>query len=177
MGEDHEEADKHDDGQKCRGEQAGLDAEADPIRQHHIQKGPDETCTAGTTTPSGQTHVTIVMCETQKAQLAATTADARQDDTNQLDGHRLRRRCEGDKEHAGGGEGDEDKNAGGIGYAMDEVRSNELGQEAGHNIGEEDDALGDAISDKILGGRKDDDIKDIVDEAWCEMLAHFVKTR
>ena len=158
MREDHEKADKHNDGQKRRGEQAGLNTEADPVRQHHVQEGPNETCTTGTTPPSGQTHVAVVVCETQEAQLAATTADAGQDDTDQLDGHRLGRRCKGDKEHAGGGEGDEDKNAGGVGYAIDKIGSNELGQKTGHDIGEKDDTLGNAISNQVLGGREDDDV-------------------
>jgi hypothetical protein len=52
---------------------------------------------------------------------------------------------------------------------VDEIGGDELGQKAWHDIGEENDALGD-ISDEILGGREDDDIENIIDET-CDVIS------
>lgn len=48
---------------------------------------------------------------------------------------------------------------------MDEVWSNEFRGEGGHDIGEEDNALGDVGADEVEGGGEDDDIDDIVYQA------------
>lgn len=48
---------------------------------------------------------------------------------------------------------------------MDEVGCDELGEEGGEDVGEEDDAFGDVASDEVLGGGEDYDVEDVVDEA------------
>lgn len=47
---------------------------------------------------------------------------------------------------------------------MDKVRCDQLGEERGNDIGEEDDAFGDG-TDEVLGGGEDDHVEDIIDEA------------
>ena len=49
---------------------------------------------------------------------------------------------------------------------MDEVGSAQLGQEGRYHIGEEDDAFWHVGTDEIEGGREDDDVEDVVDEAF-----------
>lgn len=49
---------------------------------------------------------------------------------------------------------------------MDEVWRKEFREEGGHDISEEDNALGDVGTDEVEGGREDDDIDDIVYQAW-----------
>jgi hypothetical protein len=52
-----------------------------------------------------------------------------------------------------------------VGHEVDEVRSDELGQEGRQDIREENDTLGDGRADEIEGGCEDDYVEDIVDEA------------
>lgn len=49
---------------------------------------------------------------------------------------------------------------------MYEVWGAELRQERGDDVAEEDDAFGDVGADEVEGGREDDNVEDIVDEAW-----------
>jgi hypothetical protein len=48
---------------------------------------------------------------------------------------------------------------------VDKVRRDQLGQEGGQHVGEEHDALGDGGADEVLGGREEEDVEDVVDEA------------
>jgi hypothetical protein len=49
---------------------------------------------------------------------------------------------------------------------VNEVGCDQLGHERGQHIGEKNDGLGNSWTDEIEGGREDNDIEDIVDEAW-----------
>ncbi|KGQ07521.1 hypothetical protein BBAD15_g7134 [Beauveria bassiana D1-5] len=62
--------------------------------------------------------------------------------------------------------GAEYKNSGAVRDAVDKVWCDELGEEGGYHVGEEHDALGHG-ADEVLGGREDDDVEHIIDEA-CE---------
>jgi hypothetical protein len=48
---------------------------------------------------------------------------------------------------------------------VEEVGRDQLGQEGGQHVGEEHDALGDGGADEVLGGREEEDVEDVVDEA------------
>jgi len=48
---------------------------------------------------------------------------------------------------------------------VDEVRGDELSEKGGEDIGKEDDSLGDGGTDEVLGGREDDDVENVIDEA------------
>lgn len=48
---------------------------------------------------------------------------------------------------------------------MDEIWRNELGDEGGHDIGEEDDAFGNIWADEVEGGGENYHVEDVVDEA------------
>lgn len=50
---------------------------------------------------------------------------------------------------------------------MDEVRSDELDEKRGHNIGEEDDAFWER-ADEVLGSGENDDVEDVIDKAYGE---------
>lgn len=58
---------------------------------------------------------------------------------------------------------------------MDEVRRDELREERGHDVGEEDDAFG-KRADEVLRGGEDDHVEDIVNQACnrqkCAFLNH-----
>lgn len=111
--------------------------------------------------------MSIVVSQAQEAELAAATTQAGQHDTDEFDGDGHGGGRQGDKHHAGGGEGGEDEDADGVGDAVDEVGSDELGEEGGQDVGEQDDAFGE-VADEVLGGGQDDDVEDIIDQAWTE---------
>jgi hypothetical protein len=50
---------------------------------------------------------------------------------------------------------------------VDEVRSDELDEKRGHNIGEEDDAFWER-ADEVLGSGENDDVEDVIDKAYGE---------
>jgi len=47
---------------------------------------------------------------------------------------------------------------------VDKVGGDELGEEGGDHVREEDDAFGDLGADEVEGGGKDDYVEDIVDK-------------
>lgn len=102
------------------------------------------------------------MCQSQEAELAATTTETGQYHAGELDGNRLGGGCQGDEHHAGGRKTGEDKYTDGIRDAMDEVGGNELGQERRYDVGKQDDAFRE-VADEILGGGQDDNVENIVD--------------
>jgi hypothetical protein len=55
-----------------------------------------------------------------------------------------------------------------------EVGRAELGQEGWYYICEKDDALGDVGADEVEGSGEDDNVEDIVDEAWTWRLVRDV---
>lgn len=171
--EDDEEAQQHDGGQECGGQQAVPDAETHPGGEHHVQARAGQSRAAGAAPPSGKAHVAVVVGQAEEAQLAAAAAQAGEHDAQHLDGDGAGGRRERDEEHPGGGEAGEYGNAHGVGDAVDKVGGDELGHEGGHHVGKEDDALG-QVPDEVLRGGQDDHVEDIVDEAYCEgkQLAH-----
>ena len=51
---------------------------------------------------------------------------------------------------------------------MDEVGRAELGQEGGEHVGEEDEAFGRGGADEVLGRGEQNDVQDVVGEAWLD---------
>lgn len=73
--------------------------------------------------------------------------------------------CQGDEQHAAGGQGDKGDDAQAIGDVVDVIRSGELYEKGRDDIEEEDSRLGYMRTDEIESSREDDDIENIVDEA------------
>ena len=92
------------------------------------------------------------MGQTEKAQLSAPTHQARQHHADHLDGYTGPiggGRRQSDEDHAEGGGSDEEEDADGVGHFVDEVGDEELGDERGNNVCEQDDAFGDCWADQI----------------------------
>lgn len=61
---------------------------------------------------------------------------------------------------------------------MDVVGRCELDEEAGDYVGEEDGAFGDVGADEVEGGGEEEDVEDVVYEAWITAgLAYLVLRR
>jgi hypothetical protein len=54
---------------------------------------------------------------------------------------------------------------------VDEVGRDQLREEGGHDVGEQDDALGHGGADEVLGGGEEEDVEDVVYQAWSCPLA------
>ena len=110
--------------------------------------------------------MSVVVRQSQKAQLACAAAQRCQNHAYHLDGHRLVRRRQCHEEHAQRGHDDEADDADPVRNFVYKVWGDQLREKGRHNVGKEDDALWDAGTDEILCGRQDDDVEDIVDEAY-----------
>ena len=105
------------------------------------------------------------MRQGQEVHLARAGADIRQHNPRDFlrDAVRV---GEGDRQHAACGQGAEDEDPEGVGEEVDEVGDGEFGRQAGDDAGEQDGGLGDGWADQVEGGGQDDDVEDVVDEAW-----------
>jgi hypothetical protein len=113
--------------------------------------------------------MTIVMRQSQKTELAQSTAETGQHDSNHLDSDSARIVRSGgqrDKQHTRGGYSHETTNAHGIRRQVYKVRRNQFDKERGHHIGQENDTFWYSGTDKVERGGEDDDIENIVDETW-----------
>lgn len=71
-----------------------------------------------------------------------------------------------DELHAEEGEGDDGGDAEVVGHAVDGVGEEELGEEGGQDVEEEDEGFGEGRADEVEGGGEDDDVEDVVYEPW-----------
>ncbi|KZL75238.1 hypothetical protein CT0861_11293 [Colletotrichum tofieldiae] len=171
LGQHDEEADEHDGRQARREQQAVAHAEPPPVRHHDVEPGADQPRRPRAAAPAREAHGPVVVRQPEEAELAAAGADAGDDDADHLHDDGLAGGREGDEEHAGAREGDEDQHAEGVRHAVDVVGRDELREEGGEDVGEEDDAFRDRGPDEVLGGGEDDHVEDVVDEACCVTLA------
>lgn len=108
------------------------------------------------------------MCQAQKAQFSASTAERGKDHARHLGTDCAAigvPRRQGNDKHAACREDHKDDDADMVWDRMDEIWGAELGEERGDDISEKDDAFRNIWSDEVEGGRENYHVEDVVDQS------------
>ena len=171
--ENEEEADDHDrwEAGRCKESRPYTDSERSGCQC--VRSSSNQTSSTSAAPPSSKTEGAVKMSETYETQFPNSAAKGRHYNSRHLvgDGAAIcvpgRQRYD---QHSADRKSHPDDNSDIICDRVDEIRSAQLSQKRGDDIGEKNYTLRHIRANEIEGSRQDDDVENIVDEACKGMV-------